>query len=190
MKLKVISDKKEAKYIFMIGLLTKDKNRLNYSKEQFELAWNLWLKFYVLYDDKDNVISFCGIRKYDGGYGRIFDRYFCMPEYRIKYFNKSGTRFTSNKNESLYYLKFVKKMVQDCREAGLIPFFSIQLDTRKNIIKLGVEHINKLLSQEDKFKVLDGLYCTVPGYYDDKSNWQNIAITYPYKTLLKRKENG
>jgi hypothetical protein len=64
-------------------LLTKDSNKPNYTETEFNIAWNNWLNFYVLYDDKDNVISFCGIRKFDGGYGRIFDRYFCMPEYRI-----------------------------------------------------------------------------------------------------------
>ena len=42
MKLEIISNKKEAKYIFMIGLLTEDNNRLNYSSKEFELAWNDW----------------------------------------------------------------------------------------------------------------------------------------------------
>jgi len=175
MKLEIVSNKKEAKYIFMTGLLTEDKNRLNYSSKEFELAWNKWLNFYVLYNDEREIICFCGIRKFDGGYGRIFDRYFCMPEYRMPTF--------SGVNE-VYSLYFIAKLVHDCREAKLIPFFSIQSDKKKRVIKLVVKKFNKLLLQEDKFKVLNGLYCTAP------NSWQNIAITYPYEIILKRKQNG
>jgi len=175
MKLKIISDKNKAKYIFMTGLLTEDNNKPNYTETEFNIAWNNWLNFYVLYDDKDNVISFCGIRKFDGGYGRIFDRYFCMPEYRIPSF--------LNEDE-VYIFYFLPKLMIDCRKAGLIPFFSIQSDKKKKVSKLVVKKFNKLLPHEDKFKVLDGLYCTAPG------SWQNVAMTYPYKTLLKRKEDG
>jgi hypothetical protein len=175
MKLEIISDKNKAKYIFMTGLLTEDNNKPNYTETEFNIAWDSWLNFYVLYNNEGNVVSFCGIRKFKGGYGRIFDRYFCMPEYRIPSF--------LNEDE-VYIFYFLPKLMIDCRNAGLIPFFSIQSDKKKKVSKLVAKKFNKLLPSKDKFKVLDGLYCTAPG------SWQNIAMTYPYKTLLKRKKDG
>jgi len=175
MKLEIISDKNKAKYIFMTGLLTEDNNKPNYTETEFNIAWDSWLNFYVLYNNEGNVVSFCGIRKFKGGYGRIFDRYFCMPEYRILSF--------LNEDE-VYIFYFLPKLMIDCRNAGLIPFFSIQSDKKKKVSKLVAKKFNKLLPSKDKFKVLDGLYCTAPG------SWQNIAMTYPYKTLLKRKKDG
>ena len=171
MKLKIISDKNKAKYIFMTGLLTEDNNKPNYTETEFNIAWNNWLNFYVLYDDKDNVISFCGIRKFDGGYGRIFDRYFIMPEYR----------YNSLRHKE-YSLDIVTQLVDDCKKAKLIPFFSIEKGRRT--IELAVKKFNKHLLKEDQLKVLPGLYGTTP------TSWQNIATPYPYGTHLKRKQNG
>jgi len=151
-------------------MMYDDSNRYNYTEYEFNLAWNKWLNFYVLYDN-NNVIGFCGTRKFDGGYGRIFDRYFIMPEYR---------------NNSLahkeYSLDMVAKLVDDCKEAGLIPFFSIEKGRRT--IELAIKKFNKKLLEEDHFKILDGLYSTLP------NSWQYIATPYPYGTLLQRKEDG
>ena len=170
MNLQIISDYRKAKNIFMIARLYEDSNRKNYTEEEFNLAWRNWLNFYVLYDN-DNVIGFCGTRKFNGGYGRIFDRYFIIPEYR---------------NNSLahkeYSLDIVSRLVDDCKEAELIPFFSIEKGRRT--IELAVKKFNKNLLEADHFKVLDGLYSTVP------NSWQNIATTYPYAILLERKEDG
>ena len=170
MDLKIISDYKKAKYIFMTALMYDDNNRSNYTEYEFNIAWNNWLNFYVLYNN-DTVIGFCGIRKFKGGYARIFDRYFIMSEYR----------YDSLRHKE-YSLDIVKQLVDDCKKAKLIPFFSIEKGKRTT--ELAVKKFNKRLLKEDHFKVLDGLYSTMP------NSWQNIATTYPYTTYLKRKENG
>ena len=170
MDLKIISDYRKAKQIFMTALMYYDNNRSNYTEKEFNIAWNKWLNFYVLYDNND-VIGFCGTRKFNDGYARIFDRYFIMPEYR----------YDSLRHKE-YSLDIVKKLVDDCKEANLIPFFSIEKGKRTT--ELAVKKFNKHLSKEDHFKVLDGLYNTMP------DSWQNIATIYPYITLLKRKEDG
>ena len=118
MKLLIISNRNKAKYIFMMGMLTNDKNRFNYTENEFNIAWNKWLNFYVLYDN-DIVIGFCGIRKFKGGYARIFDRYFIMPEYR----------YNSLRHKE-YSLDIVSRLVDDCKEANLTPFFSIEKSRR------------------------------------------------------------
>ena len=170
MKLLIISNRNKAKYIFMMGMLTNDKNRFNYTENEFNIAWNNWLNFYVLYDN-NTIIGFCGTRKFDGGYGRIFDRYFIMPEYR----------YNSLRHKE-YSLDIVTQLVDDCKKAKLIPFFSIEKGRRT--IELAVKKFNKHLLKEDHFKVLDGLYGTT------SYSWQNIAMPYPYITHLKRKQNG
>ena len=79
-------------------------------------------------------------------------------------------------------MDIVSRLVDDCKEAELIPFFSIEKGRRT--IELAVKKFNKNLLEADHFKVLDGLYSTVP------NSWQNIATTYPYAILLERKEDG
>jgi|TARA_B110000285_G_scaffold201441_1_gene236083 hypothetical protein len=170
MNLQIISDKNKAKDIFVTAMMYDDNNRLNYTEDEFNTAWKKWLNFYVLYDDK-NVIGFCGIRKFEGGYGRIFDRYFIMPEYR----------YDSLRHKE-YSLDIVSRLMHDCKEANLIPFFSIEKGRR--IIELAVKKFNNKLLKEDQLKVLPGLYGTTP------TSWQNIATPYPYGTHLKRKEDG
>jgi len=170
MNLQIISDYKKAKYIFMIARLYEDINRKNYTEEEFNLAWHNWLNFYVLYDE-DQVVGFCGTRKFNGGYGRIFDRYFILPEYR---------------NNSLahkeYSVDIVSRLVDDCKEANLTPFFSIEKG--KRTIELTSKKFNRYLLEEDHFRILDGLYETMP------NSWQHIAIPYPCGTIFKRKEYG
>jgi len=167
MHLEIISDKNKAKYIFMMGMLTEDHNKKNYSEEEFDMAWKAWLNFYVLYNE-DDVVVFCGIRKFNGGYGRIFDRYFIMPEYR---YDSLRSRW--------YGLDIVSRLVDDCKEANLTPFFSIEKGRRAT--ELAAQRFNKHLLEEDHFRILDGLYETMP------NSWQHIATTYPYTTILKRK---
>lgn len=174
---RIIKDKQEAKYIFTMGMLTEDINRNNYSEEQFEKAWVKWLGFYVLYENK-NIICFGGIRVFDGGYARIFDRYFIMPEYR----SYALTTYHTD-----YALEMINMVLDRCELDGLIPFFSIQLVKKRNAMKAAVGKFNKYLNGREEFKILEGLYCTTPGNYGDNS-WQNIATIYPYTTILERKE--
>ena len=170
MHLEIISDYRKAKRIFMTAMMYDDINRYNYTEYEFNLAWKSWLNFYVLYNE-DDVVVFCGIRKFNGGYGRIFDRYFIMPEYR---YDSLRSRW--------YGLDIVSRLVDDCKEANLTPFFSIEKGRRST--ELAAQRFNKHLLEEDHFRILDGLYETMP------NSWQHIAIPYPCGTIFKRKEYG
>ena len=175
MKLVNIKNQQTAKNIFIKAYKLNDFNKNNYSEKQFESLWARILKFYALYDES-SVVSFCGIRIFNGGYGRIFDRYFIMPKYRSK--NLKLTQFAGF---------FVERLVDDCISNCLIPFFSIQTLKKRNSMRFTVKKLNEHLSSEKHFHILDGLYCTVPGREYDNLCWQNIAIQKPFKINLKRK---
>jgi hypothetical protein len=171
---KLVTDKELAKYTFSQAYLTNDNNRNNYTLDQFEKAWKKWIGFYVLYDDI-NVVAFCGIRQFDNQEARIFDRYFVTPNYRS--ISLVHTEWSSI---------MVKKLVDDCIKNGYQPFFSIQTAKKRNSIQKAVSTFNKHII--DEFRVLDGLYCTVPTSRNDPNCWQNIATISPYSISLE-KEN-
>ena len=171
MHLEIVSDKALAKFIFTQGSLTDDTNSKNYTPKQFEIAWPLWLNFYVLYDGSD-VVCFTGIRKFAGGYARIFDRYFIEPDYRLK---------SLAHNE--YSLYMVQTMCDDVIASNMIPFFSIQEEKKRRALEVAVLKFNKCLSSKNAFHVLDGMYNTVT----IGCSWQNIAIQKPHNINLKRK---
>jgi hypothetical protein len=169
---KLITDKKLAKYIFNQAHLTDDDNRNNYTVDQFDKAWAKWIGFYVLYDEV-NVVAFCGIRKFNNQEARIFDRYFVTPHYRSN--SLAHTEWASI---------MVNKLVDDCINNGYQPFFSIQTAKKRNSIQTAVSTLNKHIISE--FRVLDGLYCTVPTSRDDPNCWQNIATISPYSISLEK----
>lgn len=170
MDLKIITDYDEAKQIFTMGQLTDDGNRNNYSVEQFEKSWKKWINFYVLYEG-DQVVCFCGIRIFPSGYGRIFDRYFIEPYYR-----NWGLKHKE------YSTLMVERLVQDCVDNNLIPFFSIQDRRKRRALVIAVKKFNKYLKNDYKFHTLDGLYNTAG------NSWQNIAVQYPHDINLPRKD--
>ena len=175
MELSQITDKKLARLIFTKAFQIKDLNRENYSEKQFEKAWLNYLKFYVCYDDS-NIVCFFGIRKFNNKYGRIFDRYFILPEYRSK-----------NLKYENYSSFFIRQLVDDCIKNKLILFFSIQNLKKRKALKIAVKEFNKKLDKDHQFHILDGLYCTVHGEEHKLHSWQNIAIQKPFKIDLKKK---
>jgi hypothetical protein len=178
MHLKIINNKESAQEIFTMALLYKDHNVNNYTEFQFNKAWPLWLNFYVLYN-RDDPVAFCGIKKYEGGYARIFDRYFVFPKYRKK--------SLSDNEHSLF---MIQKLVDDCNKEKLIPFFSIQYEKHRKALEIAVKKFNKCLYPHNTFHILDGMYCTVPerkNNINDLKCWQNIAVKYPHKINLEYK---
>lgn len=175
MECRIIKDKKIAKSFFKIANNTNDYNSKNYNENYFEKSWQNWLNFYALYDT-NKVVAFCGARKFDSKYVRIFDRYFITPEYRHKglFHNE-------------YYLKFIDILISDCEKYNFIPFFSIQNENKINSIKIAIKKINKYL-KTNKFYLLNGLYCTAPNSRDSIDSWQNIAIQYPHTINLENKK--
>lgn len=174
MEFKKIEDKELARLIFIQGQLTEDENRNNYSVDQFNLGWNDWTSFYVLYDNL-KVVAFCGVRQFDGGYARIFDRYFVFQKYR---------------NNSLAHQKWSSNMIEllvdECIDKGYQPFFSIQTQKKRRAAEVAVKTFNKYIKHQ--FKVLDYVYCTVPTNKEDPNCWQNIATIAPYKISLEKKD--
>ena len=126
MEFKKIEDKELARLIFIQGQLTEDENINNYSVDQFNLGWNDWTSFFVLYDNL-KVVAFCGVRQFDGGYARIFDRYFVFPKYR---------------NNSLAHQKWSSNMIEllvdECIDKGYQPFFSIQTRKKRRAAEVAV----------------------------------------------------
>jgi|TARA_B110000908_G_scaffold69894_1_gene84291 hypothetical protein len=171
---KIVRDKELAKLIFIQGHLTNDENKNNYTVDQFEKAWAKWIGFYVLYDDV-HVVAFCGIRKFDNHEARIFDRYFVMPDYR------KGSLAHAEWSSIM-----VETLVNDCIENGYKPFFSIQTAKKRRAIDVAVLKFNKYTKDTHEFKVLHGLYCTVPTSRDDPTCWQNIATISPYSISLEK----
>ena len=181
MEFKKIEDKELARLIFIQGQLTEDENRNNYSVDQFNLGWNDWTSFFVLYDNL-KVVAFCGVRQFDGGYARIFDRYFVHREYRSKVLKH---------NE--YSLIMLRAQIDNCNIYNNIPFFSIQDLHKRKALKMAVLKFNKVLNTEEKFHVLDGLYNTVPNgtsWPAKVTSWQNIAIQQPHQINLEQKHDG
>jgi len=174
MECKIIKDIDFAKSIFTVASFVNDYNSKNYNEKQFDSSWKKWLNFYVLYDI-DKVVAFCGIRKFDNNYARIFDRYFISPEYR-----------NNSLSHKEYSVNMVKTLVDDCISKGYQPFFSIQTRRKRRSTDMAVKTFNKHIEQE--FRVLDGLYCTVPNSKDNPDCWQNIATISPYEICLEKSD--
>lgn len=153
----LVHDKETAKYIFLEANLTCDKNKNNYTIDQFERAWNNWTGFYL-----QPKICFAGVRRYGSKLRRIFDRYFVYPEAR-----------SNNLQHRQYATDILKEMLSDCDG---IPFFSIE-NHRASIIE-AVERFNENLN-EQYFEVLEDKYITA-----GKSH-QWIAVKKGYKEEIE-----
>ncbi len=155
-----IKDKEVARYIFLQAHLTEDKNRGNYSPEEFENAWGKWSSFFALYDN-EHVVAFSGVRKFGQKYVRIFDRYFVNPDYRHETLNNAE-----------YSLCLVQKQLE--RLENRIPFFSIE--SSKSATLRAAYKFNSVIGSE-YFHVLDGKHPTLGG------SLQFIAIAKPHETI-------
>ena len=144
----IVRDKEIAKSIFLEANLTCDKNKNNYSINQFEMAWDNWTGFYV-----QPGKCFAGIRRYGPKLRRIFDRYFVYPEVR-----------SSNLQHKQYANDILNEMLYNCDG---IPFFSIE--KQKTAIIKAVNTFNETLN-DDYYEVLEDKYFTA-----DKSH-QWIAV--------------
>lgn len=170
-KIKAIEDKSIAENVFTQAYLCNDRNYKNYNLEKFNWHWQYnWIKFFVMFDN-DNPVSFSGIRDF-GKYARIFDRYFVFPEYR-HVFGKSSNEKVNFYIHTLIDPKFI---------GDKIPFFSIERINRRRSIINATERINKVLSEDKKFHVLDGMYEVV------SNSWQHISIKRPYNINLNRRD--
>ena len=163
MDLKLITDKEHAQHIFTQGFFTNDRNSKNHTIQQFELAWESWLGFFVMYKNEDPVL-FSGIREF-GIHARIFDRYMVFPEYRTKGFRG---------NE--YIQEIVNPLINHIPDH--IPFFSIERVNRRRAITNATRSINEVMSSDKQFHVLEGMYETVP------NSWQHISIQTPHSINL------
>lgn len=177
MDLKRVDSKDLAWAIFRQGQLSNDENRLNYTKNQFDIAWPLWTNFYYLKDKRD-IVCFCGARKFGRDQVRIFDRYYVFPDYR-----------SNSLKHSEHSAVMVREMIDDAIKIKLQPFISIQELRKRRSLELAVNKFNKYLEKDVQLKVLDGLYCTVPKSKDKPSSWQNIATISPYKISLEKKDD-
>lgn len=175
MEIKNINDKETAWSLFREGQLTDDYNRLNYTTEQFKVAWSEWINFYALYD-KDDPVCFCGARKFGNSLVRIFDRYYIFPDYR-----------SNNLKHATHSTLMIKRMIHDSFSNNLQPFISIQEYRKRGSLTIAVKKFNKYLDNNKQLKVLDGLYCTVPSQKQKVTSWQNIATTYPFTVSLEHK---
>lgn len=147
-----------------------DPNKENYNSLDAELSWQKWIYFYSVED-----ILFCGLRDY-GKFARIFDRFFIFPKYR-----KQGLHHAS------YSAEIVSTLVNDCLDVGKIPFVSIQERRKRNALARACDEWNNVINSHE-FKVLPGLYCTVPDNMDDEKCWQNIATLDGHPIDLPRRE--
>lgn len=175
MELKRVSDIDLAWTVFRQGQLTDDENRSNYTRDQFDFAWPLWTNFYYL-KSKDDIVCFCGARKFKNNLLRIFDRYYVFPDYR-----------SNTLRHSEHSILLVSQMIDDALSLNMQPFISIQELRKRRSLEMAVYRFNKYLNKDTKLKVLDGLYCTVPELKNKSTSWQNVATVYPYKISLERK---
>lgn len=154
-----------------------DPNKENYNSLDAELSWQKWIYFYSVED-----ILFCGLRDY-GSFARIFDRFFVFPKYR-----RQGLSITSkSNNDASYSVKIVSKLVDDCLDVGKVPFVSIQERRKRNALVRACDEWNGVINNH-KFKMLPGLYCTVPDNMNDEKCWQNIATLDGQQIDLPRRE--